>query len=153
MTPCDFVISRSRVQVTSPAPTLFPRNTVRSSLRLWGMIFAALWGLLCIPSPARAQSRGLVIPAVTLSALEAGDIVTTVRALESGRGREGNGLMAPIVTNKTAMIATKVGVTALTIWIAARLHREHPKIAKVALWSINGVMAGVVANNLAVTRR
>lgn len=98
-------------------------------------------------------SVGLLIPAVVFGALQAADLGSTYYGIDTGRAREANGVMAPILQNKPAAIALKAGVTVGTIYLASRVGRKHPTAAKVLLWSLNGVMAGVVAHNVQVIRR
>lgn len=108
--------------------------------------------VLFFPTMAFAEG-GLKLPAGAMIGLHAADLGTTFHALSSGKGREANGVMAPIVGSPAGAIALKAGVTAGTIYIASKLQRKHPTGAKVMLWTLNGVLAGVVANNVRVIRR
>ena len=76
--------------------------------------------------------------------LQAGDLLSTYAA-ESRGAIEANPVMQ---TNWPVRIAIKGAVTTFTIWLTDRIGREHQTVAKIVLASLNGVLAGVIVNNL-----
>jgi hypothetical protein len=91
----------------------------------------------------------------SFAALQALDYHSTVPALSSGRGREGNPLMRSVVGNKTAFITIKVASAGLTMWAVERMWKRHRVGAIVFMAAANGAMTAIVARNYSVrwTRR
>jgi hypothetical protein len=106
------------------------------------------------PAPVRdvRRPRALVPLYASLIGLQALDIHSTRRAMESGTTGEGNPLMRPFVENDAAFIAVKATTTASTIFLTERLRKTHPKVAVVLAASLNIAMAAVVARNYHLSR-
>src|SRR5436190_18358645 len=91
--------------------------------------------------PLRAAAQEVTKPpsklfnalAATYVGLSAFDVVTTERAIQSGRGVEANPMMAPLVGNPYAFSLTKAATTASTIVVMRRVARRHP-VAAVVFW-------------------
>jgi hypothetical protein len=99
-------------------------------------------------------TRSLVLPAlyVSLSALQAYDVYSTLTALKHGAA-EGNPLMQGVVGNPAAFVALKAGVTGASIYGAEKLWRQDKKVQAVLLMvASNGLMAYVAHNNARVLR-
>jgi hypothetical protein len=88
----------------------------------------------------------------SLLALEGLDIHSTRKAIASGRGREGNPAMAPVVRNSAAFLAVKAGATVGVIWASEKLWKKHRKASVIFAAAVNAAMAAVVANNYRVGR-
>jgi len=84
---------------------------------------------------------------LSLGLLQALDVQSTTRALNSGAAREGNPLVSPIAAHPAALTAFKVGVTAGTIFGLDRLHKSHSKFVMITMAAINGGYAGIVLHN------
>ena len=83
----------------------------------------------------------------TLVALQGLDIHSTRRGMSSGKTREANPLMGPVVRNGAAFFAVKAGATAGAIWCAEKLWKKHPKRAVAFTFLLNATMAAVVTHN------
>jgi hypothetical protein len=98
----------------------------------------------------RPPSKVFTALAATYAGLNALDVITTERAIQSGRGQEANPLMAPLVRNPYAFALTKAVTTASTIVVVRRIARKHP-VAAVVFWVAADVGLGlVVAHNARV---
>jgi Domain of unknown function (DUF5658) len=110
-------------------------------------------------APARvgsSNSRGALLPSlyISLAALNAFDAYTTSKGLQSGVGRESNAMMQGIAGRSAALWAVKGGVTAMSIFAAERMWKNHNKVGAIATMMVsNGVMAVVAANNSRVLGR
>jgi hypothetical protein len=71
-------------------------------------------------------------------------------ARASGNGVEGNPLMD---SGTGTQIAIKAAGTATVVFLAHRLQRHHPKLAKGLLWTGAGLTAGIAANNYRIAGR
>lgn len=95
----------------------------------------------------RPPSKVFTALAATYAGLNALDVVTTERVIQSGRGREANPIMAPLVHSPYAFALTKAATTASTIVVMRRIARKHPVMA-VVFWVAADVGLGlVVAHN------
>ena len=106
------------------------------------------------PVPVRETRRpSALLPLyASLIGLQALDIHSTRRAIETGATAEGNPLMRPFVENDAAFIAVKATTTAGTIFLTERLRKTHPKAAVVLAASLNIAMTAVVARNYQLSR-
>jgi hypothetical protein len=80
------------------------------------------------------------------------DVHSTLQALKMG-ATEANPLVANIVDNRGAFIATKMAVAAGTIFAARQIAKKNKAMAVVSLVAINSVYAYVVNHNYKVARR
>ena len=105
------------------------------------------------PVETPRQARGHQRPAAlmplygSLVALQGLDIHSTRRGMSSGKTREANPVMGPVVGNSAAFIAVKAAVTAGAIWTAEKLWKKHPKRAVIFTVLLNATMAAVVTHN------
>lgn len=106
--------------------------------------------LLLFTVPASAQSIGRA-PYLALVAGNSADLVTTLHALHSGRGKEGNAVM--VSAGIPGLIAMKVAGTVGIAWAMKKVGADgHPKVAK-ALGYVAGIaLAGVSYHNARVGR-
>jgi len=107
------------------------------------------------PSAAPAPTRWAAPPlhlglAASFTALQAFDLVSTVRATSTGRGVEANPLMGPFVNHPAAFAALKGGATAMTLLAMRRLAKQHPKTAVFTFIGLNAAYAFTAASNLRV---
>jgi hypothetical protein len=86
---------------------------------------------------------------ITLQAL---DIHSTTRALDSGRYREANPLMSGVVNNKGAFVAVKVAATTGVILLTEKMWKKHRAGAVIFAAAANSALAMVVAHNYRTTR-
>lgn len=128
MTPTDSILPEDSLEFTSGAVLL----------------------LLLLAVPASAQSIGRA-PYLALAAGESADLATTLHALNSGRGREGNAVMASAGT--PGLIAMKTAGALFLGWSMKKLGADgHPKVAK-ALGYVTGIaLAGVSYHNARIGR-
>lgn len=145
-----FVISRSGVQVSAPAPCRI--NHLQRLARI--CISGAVVVFVLLSSPAYAQERApgrdLILPSAVFIGLHAADVHSTHLAISSGNGHEGNPFMR-MSTGKQA--AVKAGVTVGTVFLLSKLHAKHPKTAQVTFWIVNAVMVGIVQHNYRIAGR
>ena len=111
---------------------------------------------MVVPVAARyrtpAGERSLVLPSlyVSLGALQAYDVYSTLTALQGGAS-EANPLMQGVVGNPAAFIALKVGVTGASIYAAERLWKQQKRTQAILLMAAsNGLMAYVAHHNARV---
>ena len=100
-------------------------------------------------APTKA-STNLVIPSIVLIGVQGLDVHSTWMARASGNGVEGNPLMD---AGTGAQIAIKAASAATVVYLAHRLQRRHPKLAKGLLWGGAGLTAGIAAHNYQIARR
>lgn len=82
--------------------------------------------------PAFAQDRpSIALPASVFVLSQAADWDSTQRAIRSGNGREGNPLMQ---VGSGEQAAIKVGASIAIVYVAHRINRSHPRLAKGLLW-------------------
>jgi hypothetical protein len=94
----------------------------------------------------------LISLSVTAAALQGLDAYTTLAATNQG-AHEANPVMRGVVRHPAAFVAVKASMTAATIYAAHRLWPKN-KTAAVAMLAVsNGLMAIVVARNVAVIRQ
>lgn len=86
----------------------------------------------------------------TQAALEGLDARTTLRALQAGKGREGNPVLSPFASSPPALIAFKMGSTAGILATLDRIHKYHARSATIACIAINVGYAFVVAHNFRI---
>jgi hypothetical protein len=103
-------------------------------------------------SPKQKRPPVLVPMYVSFAVLQGLDYSSTTRALRSGRGREANPLMRPIVENRPAFVAVKAATTVGTIWAAEKLWKKNRAATVVLMAVMNGAMGAVVAHNMSVAR-
>ena len=95
------------------------------------------------PRTAERALRSLYLTTATMQML---DVHSTVKALNRG-AVEANPLMSGLVKNRTAFVAAKAGVAALTIYAAKRMARNNKVGAIAAMVAINSAYAMIVSNN------
>lgn len=100
--------------------------------------------------PAR---RPAILPALYagLGVLQTLDAYTTAAAVRNG-ARETNPLMAPIASNRAAMLAVKAASATVSIYCAERLWKKNRVAAVAVMIGINAATAVVVANNMGNAR-
>ncbi len=78
------------------------------------------------------------------------DLATTLQAISSGRGREGNPVLAKMGPGGIA--AMKVGGTAGIALLMKQLAKEHPDLAKWIGYLNGGAMGALAVRNATVGR-
>jgi hypothetical protein len=78
------------------------------------------------------------------------DLATTLQAISSGRGKEGNPLMAKM--GPAGIAAMKVGGTAGIALLMKHLAKEHPGLAKWIGYLNGGAMGALAVRNATVGR-
>jgi len=136
-------------------------------------VTALLISFLLLPAAAHAQlaesdpsssSSAVIAPAprpVLLTALygsfaglQALDVHSTMRAVRSGAGQEGNPVLQRLAGSPAAMFAVKAGATASIIMASERLRKNHHPMAAIALMiGANSAYAMVAAHNYTVPQR
>jgi hypothetical protein len=102
---------------------------------------------------APRRSAAFATLASTYVALNALDVYTTTKAIESGAGVEANPLVGGAAANPIALSALKAASTTATIVLARRLWKKHPAAAIVLLVGANAGMSFVVMHNAGVGSR
>lgn len=145
----EFVISRSPVQVWSPAPipaTTYGRSVETAISRSVGtLVLIALLG-----SPAFAEeSSGLKLPAVIFVAAQGADLHST-HLVRSMGGVEHNPFMKG---NAGDQVIIKAAQTGAILLLASQIGKRHPTAAKVIVYLAAGATFGVAAHNYRLARR
>jgi hypothetical protein len=78
------------------------------------------------------------------------DLATTLQAISSGRGKEGNPVMAKM--GPAGIAAMKVGGTAGIALLMKHLAKEHPDLAKWIGYLNGGAMGALAVRNATVGR-
>lgn len=100
--------------------------------------------LLCL-FPSLAQAEPLKISGAILISMQAADLHSTHRAINSGAGVEGNWIMQGSTTKR---IALKVAATVPILALADHLQRQgQRRTARVLLYSASAVIGTVAARN------
>jgi len=100
--------------------------------------------------PASAQSLSPA-PYLVLTVGSAVDLTTTLQALHSGRGQEGNPLLSH--GGDAGLIAGKVASTAALLFVMRQIGlKGHPRIAAVIGYAGGAALAGLGARNAQVGR-
>lgn len=113
--------------------------------------------IVIIPSPPAivaqppARRPASLIPLyVSLSTLQAYDGYSTLRGVQRG-AREMNVLVGGLAGKPAAFWAVKSGSTAVSIFLAEKLWRNHRRVEAITTMIVsNGVMAAIAARNAAV---
>jgi hypothetical protein len=101
---------------------------------------------------ARGSSRALTSLQVSFVALEALDVVSTIRGMRHGH-TEANPLMRGVAGNSLAMATVKAGAAASTILLVRQVGRKNRLAAIAMMAAMNTALSVVVARNLRVPGR
>ena len=115
-------------------------------------VLALMLGILSL-SPIfieAAHCEPLIISQAAFAGVQIADLHSTHQAVNSGRGREGNPLMG--TGSDAQAILIKSGITATAIFTAHHLNKQHPVLARVMLYSMTAVIAGVSYRNYRLSR-
>jgi hypothetical protein len=85
-------------------------------------------------------------------ALQAADLHSTFLAIGRG-GREINPLLRPLADSPAAMLATKGGMAAFTVYVNERLRRKKPRGALALMVAESTFYAIIAAHNYGLARR
>lgn len=89
------------------------------------------------------QTGGLV----AFAALQALDVVSTLRALRQPNTYEANPTYSGVVDNPTKFIVVKAATTAATIVLMRRLSKNHPKASVLVMAGLNSAYLFAVRSN------
>ena len=116
-------------------------------------------GQVRLPAPAIIRMPGQTASKRLLNSLYATtltmqmlDVDSTLKSMRRG-AIETNPLMAGLVGNKAAFVATKFGVAAATIYAANKIAKDSKVGAILTLVGINSAYAMIVKNNYAIANR
>lgn len=111
---------------------------------------AILFLALFVSVPASAQSLGPA-PYVVLALGSSVDLATTLDAIHSGRGQEGNPLLSH--GGDAGLIAVKVVSTAaVAVLMTSLAKRGHPRVATILGYVLGGGLTVLAARNARVGR-
>lgn len=108
---------------------------------------------LLVSVSSSAQSLNPVGPApyVVLTLGSSVDLATTLEAIHSGRGKEGNPFLSH--GGDAGLISVKVVSTAaVAVLMQSLAKRGHPRVAQVLGYAMGGVLTVVAARNARVGR-
>lgn len=156
MVPGGFVISRSPVQVGSPAPQSLNkftdrRRTCGTSISWFsGKICAAILLFLFIPRSTLAQS--LKLPIAVFGVAAAGDWTATGYNITHG-GAEGNRWLKPLADRPALMITAgaAIDVAGAVVW-SQLVGRHHPKIAAIGFYALAAYRSWLIVRNMRAER-
>ena len=100
--------------------------------------------------PALTRPSSLTPLYVTFAALQAADLVTTIKALQNPTLREANPLVRPFAGNVPAMVILKGTSTAVTVFAVERLWRRNRAAAVATMVGINAAYGIIVSRNAAL---
>jgi hypothetical protein len=89
---------------------------------------------------------------VGYAALQAGDIITTITALNRD-AREANPLLRDVARSPVKLLGVKAATTMATILAIESMRKRHPVVARVTLIAINATLAAVTINNVSAAHR
>jgi hypothetical protein len=135
----QFSAWRAHVLPSLRLPTASAANTAR---------VAAVRSEPLVSKPRTARRPALLIGLyVSYGLLQALDAQSTIRALHSGAGHEGNPLLSPFAAHPAALATFKLGLTGGTIYGIDRLYKSHRRLAMITLATINSGYACIVQRN------
>jgi hypothetical protein len=95
--------------------------------------------------PHTARRPALLIGLyVSYGLLQTLDAQSTIRALHSGTGHEGNPLVSPFAAHPAALATFKLGLTGGTIYGIDKLYKSHRRLGMITLALINSGYAYIV---------
>lgn len=103
----------------------------------------ALLGLLLFAVPVSAQERG---PVTFYVAAASADTVTTWRNMQAGH-QEADPLYRFTRDQPIGTVLSLAMTDALTLWLAHRYSPTHPKMVRVALFTLGGIRIAQAARN------
>jgi hypothetical protein len=107
--------------------------------------------LLLCAQPVTAQSllsRATDIALAAHAVGQAADTATTLYGVHTGKARELNPLLHPLVDTPVAFVAVKATVTVAVTVVLRRLKRRHPRLVAAAAVVLAATYTGVVIWNL-----
>lgn len=104
------------------------------------------------PASAPPPRLALRTLEVSFAALQALDVVSTLKAVDQGLV-ERNPLMRGLVSRPAAFVAVKAGATVTTLWLVRRVARQNRVAAFITLAAIDSGYALLVSRNLQALRR
>jgi hypothetical protein len=81
---------------------------------------------------------------VSYALLQTLDAQSTIRALHSGTGHEGNPLVSPFAAHPAALATFKLGLTGGTIYGIDKLYKSHRRLGMIILATVNSGYAYIV---------
>ena len=96
---------------------------------------------------ANRRSPLLIGLYVAQGVLQGLDAQSTIRALHTGKGREGNPLVSPFATQPAALVVFKLALAAGTIYGIDRLHKHHSRLAITTLGAFDAAYLILVQRN------
>lgn len=103
-----------------------------------------------IPPPEIKRPPALTALYVSFAGLEALNAHSAFPTFE-GRARQTNPVLAEFASSRAALVATKVGVTAATIYLSERLRKKNPKAVVWMMIGLNSALAVITAHNYRAT--
>ena len=97
-----------------------------------------------------ACAEPLKIPQSVFIAANVADLHSTHQAVSSGRGREANWIMGDGTGART--IAIKSAGVVGVLWLTNKLDKQSPVLARITLYSLTAVVAGVSYRNYRISR-
>ena len=97
-----------------------------------------------------ACAEPLKIPQGLFVAANIADLHSTHQAVRSGRGIEANAIMGD-GTGARAIAIKSVGVVGV-VWLTDKLATHRPRLARVTLYTLSAVIAGVSYRNYRISR-
>jgi len=104
-------------------------------------------------APQQKRPAAMVPLYTGFAAVQILDYTSTMQALSSGAGREGNPVMAPLAGSPAAMFAVKAASVAGVVWAGEKLWKKNRVGAIVFMVAMDSAMATVVAHNYSVAHR
>ena len=110
--------------------------------------------VLMVIGGSNVQAQGLTFPTVAFTAGALSDAASTVYALNANpRAREADPLYAWAGHNPPVLVAVAAGVDVLTVLLARRVGRTHPKIAAASLYIAAGFRMVTAAQNVSAAHQ
>jgi hypothetical protein len=115
-----------------------------------------LLGTVAAPAAAAGADRSAQTsigpaPYLVLTIANSLDLATTLHALHSGRGKEGNPVMGAMGT--PGLVVMKTGGAVFVGWAMKKIaHDGHPRVARTLGYVMGAAMVGVSLHNVRVGR-
>lgn len=88
----------------------------------------------------------------TFAVAEGTELYFTIRAIERGKGREGNIFFAPFADKPARAILVKAAATGASSYFIYKIHQGHPRLGTVLSWTVAGVFTGIAVHNARIAR-
>ena len=129
-----------------------PKAFDRTLPWLVALLLVAFLFICSSACPVHAADRVFTAGRIAHLALQSADTATTVYALRSHIGQEGNPLVGGLTNHAPVFVAVKTAVAVTLDYALRKGHAKHRRLTTAAVWALTAGYAVVVTNNVRVIR-